>query len=331
MIFHNLINLYFYYGFPYPCSRLTVFLIDSWLQIHYYLMMILLFIITVFIIILFKSLSLTYLRKPLNYRRRIIFYFDRKFFYGSKLEVLWTLLPLIILFQIAKPAFTYIYDNDCFRDRKFFIRVIGHQWYWSYEYPEIIGLTKLNLSEKLIIEYYNDYINKFIFEFLYNLLEYNNEIIFNNDNYKNYIINIKIYNKFKFLNEIKEIEFINDISKFIKFYKSYLKNDLLYIYKDNFFFKYNKYLYIYNEEIIYNANILKSLTINELEIFNNKFKIILNKVQNLNLNFERFYDNLNKFFYLKMNVQKPFLKFDSYMLEIKNFKEFNKYRLLGSR
>ncbi len=52
------------------------------------------------------------------------------------LEVLWTAVPVIILVVIAIPSFRLMYFADRVEDPDMTLKIIGHQWYWSYEYPD---------------------------------------------------------------------------------------------------------------------------------------------------------------------------------------------------
>ena len=52
------------------------------------------------------------------------------------LEVLWTAIPVLILVVIAVPSFKLLYFMDRAQNAEMTIKVIGHQWYWSYEYPD---------------------------------------------------------------------------------------------------------------------------------------------------------------------------------------------------
>ena len=52
------------------------------------------------------------------------------------LEVIWTVVPVIILLVIAVPSFRLLYFTDRVEDADMTLKAIGHQWYWSYEYPD---------------------------------------------------------------------------------------------------------------------------------------------------------------------------------------------------
>lgn len=56
--------------------------------------------------------------------------------HNTLIEVLWTVIPVMILVGIAIPSFKLIYYADRVANPDMTIKVTGHQWYWSYEYPD---------------------------------------------------------------------------------------------------------------------------------------------------------------------------------------------------
>jgi len=50
------------------------------------------------------------------------------------LEIVWTLIPAIILIFVAIPSFSLLYSMDEIVEPLLTIKIIGHQWYWSYEF-----------------------------------------------------------------------------------------------------------------------------------------------------------------------------------------------------
>lgn len=56
--------------------------------------------------------------------------------HGTTLEIIWTITPAFILVAIAYPSFKLIYLIDEVIDAGITIKVVGHQWYWSYEYSD---------------------------------------------------------------------------------------------------------------------------------------------------------------------------------------------------
>ena len=56
--------------------------------------------------------------------------------HNTVIEVLWTVIPVLILVTIAIPSFKLMYYMDRVPDSKMTIKVTGHQWYWEYTYPD---------------------------------------------------------------------------------------------------------------------------------------------------------------------------------------------------
>jgi cytochrome c oxidase subunit 2 len=55
---------------------------------------------------------------------------------GQIIECVWTLVPAIILIQIAIPSLLLLYMLDERIKCRLTIKVVGHQWYWRYEYSD---------------------------------------------------------------------------------------------------------------------------------------------------------------------------------------------------
>nr|AAT97363.1 cytochrome c oxidase subunit II [Lauterborniella agrayloides] len=56
--------------------------------------------------------------------------------HGQTIEVIWTILPAIVLLFIAFPSLRILYLLDEINNPSISIKTIGHQWYWSYEYSD---------------------------------------------------------------------------------------------------------------------------------------------------------------------------------------------------
>jgi cytochrome c oxidase subunit II len=56
--------------------------------------------------------------------------------HNTVIEVLWTVVPVLILVFIASKSFPLLYFADRTSEPQMTIKAIGHQWYWSYEYPD---------------------------------------------------------------------------------------------------------------------------------------------------------------------------------------------------
>ena len=58
--------------------------------------------------------------------------------HGTLIELIWTITPAVILILIAFPSFKLLYLMDEVNDPSMTVTVEGHQWYWSYQYPDFI-------------------------------------------------------------------------------------------------------------------------------------------------------------------------------------------------
>nr|UIX55367.1 cytochrome c oxidase subunit II [Eremiaphila sp.] len=61
---------------------------------------------------------------------------DKHVMDGQYLEILWTIIPAIILIFIALPSLRILYLIDENSNPNLTLKTIGHQWYWSYEYSD---------------------------------------------------------------------------------------------------------------------------------------------------------------------------------------------------
>nr|QNG56290.1 cytochrome c oxidase subunit II [Palaestes freyreissi] len=55
---------------------------------------------------------------------------------NQSIELIWTIIPAIILIFIALPSLRLIYILDEINNPMITIKTMGHQWYWSYEYSD---------------------------------------------------------------------------------------------------------------------------------------------------------------------------------------------------
>nr|ADB12960.1 cytochrome oxidase subunit II [Otiorhynchus ovatus] len=60
---------------------------------------------------------------------------------GQLIELIWTILPATTLILIALPSLRILYIMDEVNNPIISIKSIGHQWYWSYEYPDYKNLS----------------------------------------------------------------------------------------------------------------------------------------------------------------------------------------------
>jgi len=59
--------------------------------------------------------------------------------HGTLIELIWTITPAIVLILIAFPSFKLLYLMDEVSDPSMSVLAEGHQWYWSYQYPDFLN------------------------------------------------------------------------------------------------------------------------------------------------------------------------------------------------
>nr|YP_001531180.1 cytochrome c oxidase subunit II [Stylephorus chordatus]BAF91451.1 cytochrome c oxidase subunit II [Stylephorus chordatus]BAF91464.1 cytochrome c oxidase subunit II [Stylephorus chordatus]BAF91477.1 cytochrome c oxidase subunit II [Stylephorus chordatus] len=100
---------------------------EELLHFHDHAMMIL-FLISIFVLYIIAAMVSTKL--------------TNKFILDSQeIEVVWTVLPAVILILIAMPSLRILYLMDEINDPHLTIKALGHQWYWSYEYTDYEDLA----------------------------------------------------------------------------------------------------------------------------------------------------------------------------------------------
>lgn len=125
------------FGFQDPATPIMEGIIDF----HNHLMLFLV-PVTIFVIwLLYRCLNYYYYRGDL---RSSLSYYDEYFTHSTLLEVVWTIVPALILMLIAVPSFALLYSMEESIQPSLTLKVVGHQWYWSYEYPEVHQLDELN-------------------------------------------------------------------------------------------------------------------------------------------------------------------------------------------
>nr|YP_010406833.1 cytochrome c oxidase subunit II [Squatina tergocellatoides]URF19465.1 cytochrome c oxidase subunit 2 [Squatina tergocellatoides] len=60
---------------------------------------------------------------------------------SQEIEIVWTILPAVILIMIALPSLRILYLMDEINEPHLTIKAMGHQWYWSYEYTDYEDLS----------------------------------------------------------------------------------------------------------------------------------------------------------------------------------------------
>lgn len=84
-------------------------------------------------IVFFVFLLLAYVILRFNARSNPI---PAKFTHNVAIEIIWTIIPVIILVIIAVPSFRVLKEAEHIPPSDLTIKVVGSQWYWTYSYPD---------------------------------------------------------------------------------------------------------------------------------------------------------------------------------------------------
>ncbi len=95
-------------------------------SIMYYLVIIL---FSVGWILISITRNFNYIKSPISHKYLT---------HGTLIELIWTIVPALILFLIAFPSFALLYLMDEVNDPSMSVLAEGHQWYWSYQYPDFL-------------------------------------------------------------------------------------------------------------------------------------------------------------------------------------------------
>lgn len=92
-----------------------------------------LLLVIIFSVVIFVFILLAYTCIRFYHKNNPV---PRKFTHNVGIEILWTIVPCIILVIIAIPSFRLLYYVDTVGKMDMTVKVIGRQWFWQYEYPE---------------------------------------------------------------------------------------------------------------------------------------------------------------------------------------------------
>jgi cytochrome c oxidase subunit 2 len=146
--------------FQNPATPIAEGIIDLHHNIFFFLLLILTQVLWVLYIIFLRGSHLwqypefTHIS---NFRKNYLVLNNQ--IHGTFLEIVWTITPSIILMMIAIPSFALLYSIDEVIDPEITIKVIGHQWYWTYEYSDLLKfdsymlpLSDLNIGDLRLLE-----------------------------------------------------------------------------------------------------------------------------------------------------------------------------------
>ena len=135
-MFFDLPRLY-QWNFQDPASPTMEGIID----LHHNIFFILLVILGAVSYLLYSivrdgSITWMYPNRNTMYRQKDFLKFNG-IVHGTVLEIVWTIIPSLILFAVAIPSFALLYSMEEILTPQLTIKLVAHQWYWSYEYGNL--------------------------------------------------------------------------------------------------------------------------------------------------------------------------------------------------
>lgn len=126
-------------NFQDPATPIAEHIIHIHNYVFFFLTVVLIFVVYNMYRILFSFWwiipdNTKYTNKEFNIVRELS---SLRFTHNTAIEIIWTIIPSLILVAIAIPSFGLLYSMDDVIDPDMTIKVIGHQWYWSYEYSDL--------------------------------------------------------------------------------------------------------------------------------------------------------------------------------------------------
>lgn len=89
----------------------------------------------------------------------------RYYFYSDvKLEFLWTVFPTLVLLFLAIPSFGLLFSIEKVSAPELTVKVIGHQWYWEYQYMDYIDFKQIVETNTAKYVYLNKKNDEYIIE-----------------------------------------------------------------------------------------------------------------------------------------------------------------------
>ena len=106
-------------NFQDPATPVMEGIVDLYDSVNFYLIIVLIVVTWMLI-----ASIIEYKKSKISHK-----YFN----HGTLIEIIWTILPALVLVSIAFPSFKLLYFLDEVIDPAITIKAVGRQWYWQYE------------------------------------------------------------------------------------------------------------------------------------------------------------------------------------------------------
>lgn len=133
------------YSFQNPATPVM----EGIIWLHNYIMVFLIIVVVVVFWFLCRSIYLFRDKTVISYNfdsETTINAYEQEameFNHDPVIETVWTVAPALILISIAIPSFSMLYSMDEMISPTITLKIIGHQWYWSYEFDNIFRIDNL--------------------------------------------------------------------------------------------------------------------------------------------------------------------------------------------
>ena len=163
------------FGFQNSATPIAEGIIDLHDYIMFYILIVFIFVFWVYFDIFIQNIELFnfYFEETFNltqisdFNLRRLYFFLNKINHATNLEIIWTLLPSLVLITIAVPSLSLLYSMDELLYPKLTLKVTGLQWYWTYEYSdmyvnaEFIQGRKRTFSPERFEKYHKTFLKMF--------------------------------------------------------------------------------------------------------------------------------------------------------------------------
>lgn len=121
-------------------------IMEGIINLHHDLMFFITFITFFVAVVVIRTLGYFSNSENLNTASRAVVH-------GTFIEIVWTVIPSLILIVVALPSFALLYSIDEVINPSLTIKCVGHQWYWSYEYSDFeLQSGSINFDSYIIPE-----------------------------------------------------------------------------------------------------------------------------------------------------------------------------------
>jgi len=151
-------------GFQVPATAIMEGIIQLHHYVMFYLVVILFFVLSLLVSIFWEFYFSNFFVDLDVSKHRARLLHNLNFTHWAPLEFIWTLIPAFVLIFIAFPSFSLLYAMDEVVAPVATLKVVGHQWYWSYDwtifqktYPEFEAFVLRD--EQLFSDTWHPFVN----------------------------------------------------------------------------------------------------------------------------------------------------------------------------